>query len=247
MIEARQGVFKAVPLDLSDPAKLTYVLDRLVERDSEWSDFHSDPTIRRTMASSMLAEALCANPRSSILEVWHFTDDGPSLVGLVGFSNVVRYLNADFHPIFFDGRFRNGFGKRELLLRCLDWAFHEHGLHRISVSIPDNSFALLDFSRKKLGFRFEGENRTIRQRQNVVLGHEGGHLRMKSHSWLPITPTAWQAEKGSRRYQALLQGGVWHDLLLLSVTRDEFASFVREELCRISSQDPPPSKPSPAT
>lgn len=240
MIEARQGVFKAVPLDLSDPAKLTYILDRLVEHESEWSDFHADPDTRRVLASSIIAETFVAQPRRVILEVWQL-DVEPSLVGLLGFSEINPKVNADFHPVFFDGKLRNAFGKRELLLRALDWAFHEWGLHRVSISLPETAFAMVDFARKKLGFRFEGENRIVKQRRVVEHGH------IKSHRWLPVTPSAREAELGSRRHQALLKNGQWHDLLLLSVTRDEFAAFVREELCRISSASPIPSKPSPVT
>lgn len=246
MIEAREGVFKAVPLDLSDPAKLTYILDRLVERESEWSDFHPDPATRRVVASSLLAETVIG-ASTAILEVWQVTEVGSELVGLAGFTNIVPNVNAEFHPTFFDGKLRNAFGKREILLRILDWAFAQWNLHRVSVELPETSFILVEFLRKKLGFRYEGESRTIRQRHPVTLGPRGGHLKLKSHSWLPVTPTARDAAMGSRKYQALCKNGQWLDLLLLSVTRDEFASFVREELlCRTSSTVPTPNKPSPA-
>jgi RimJ/RimL family protein N-acetyltransferase len=241
MIEARQGIFKAVPLDLSDPSKLTYILDRLVEHESEWSDFHSDPETRRVLASQMLSECYAPQPRVAILEVWFLCDGEPHLVGLAGFTAINPKVNADFHPVFFDGKLRNAFGKREILLRVMDWAFHAYGLHRLSIALPETSFALVDFTRKKLGFRFEGESRIVKQRRVVTHGH------LKSHRWLPVTPTAREAELGSRRHQAILKNGQWHDELLLSVTRDEFAAFVREELCRTSSTAQPHSKPSPAT
>lgn len=247
MIEARQGVFKAVPIDLSDPAKLSYILDRLVEHESEWSDFHSDPAIRRVMASSMLAEAFVANPRTAILEVWFLGAGEPQLVGLTGLTNINPQVEAEFHPIFFDGKLRNPFGKREILLRVMDWAFHEFRLHRISASVPDTSFTLADFMRKKLGFRFEAENRIVQQRKPAVCRYASGDIKLESHSWHEVRVTAKYAELGSRRFQALLKGGKWHDLLLLSVTKEEFGAFIREELCRISSTVPPPSSPSPAT
>ena len=237
MIEA--GLFKAVPLDLSDPAKLSYILDRLVEHESEWSDFHSDPQVRRVMASSLLAETFDPAQQTVILEVWRLAEEH-TLVGLVGFTQIVPRVTAQFHPIFFDGKLRNAFGKRELLLRSLDWAFQAFGVHRISAELPETSFAMVDFSRKKLGFHFEGEGRIIRQRRALSHGH------IKSRRWLPVTPSAREAELGSRRFQALRKNGQWFDLILLSVTRDEFAAFVREELCRTSSTNPPPSRPSPA-
>jgi len=107
--------------------------------------------------------------------------------------------------------------------------------------LPETSFALVDFARKKLGFRFEAEHRTIHQRRAVEHGH------IKSRRWLTVTPTPREAEWGSRRYQALYKHGEWRDVLLLSLTRDEFANFVREDSWASSSTDPLPSKPSPKT
>ncbi len=237
MIESR-GVFKAVPLNvLSDLAKANYILDRLVEHDTEWSDFQG--TGRRELAAAHLARHY-TDPTVCVLEVWRM-DGAMDLCGLLGFSDIVRGVDAQFHPIFFDGRLRNAAGKRDLLLRTVDWAFRAWDLHRVSLTIPETAFALLDFARKKLGFRFEGERRIIKQRRAVEHGHHRKSLR-----WQTVTPTSREAEWGSRRYQALLKNGVWHDVLLLSLTRDEFADFVREATWD-SSTAPLPSKPSPET
>lgn len=236
------GLFQATPLEVwSNPTKLTYILDRLVEHETEWSDFQK---ARREIAAARLAEAWTAPDRTRILEVWRLPDsDGGTyqLVGLIAFTEIVVGLQASLHPVFFDGKLRNALGKRDLLLRSMDWAFATFQLHRLSMELPDSAFALVDFARKKLGFRFEGEGRTIKVRRAQDYGH------LKRRSWQSVTPTASQAEMGSRRHQALLKHGQWHDILLLSVTADEFAAFVRERAWDSSSTTPTPSKPSPRT
>jgi len=232
------GVFKAVPLGVHlDPSKLEYILDRLVEHETEWSDFQKG---RREVALSVLAGHYADPPNAFIFEVWR-VDGSPELCGLIGFTHIVPQVDAQFHPVFFDGKLRNLLGKRSLLLRSMDWAFQRWDLHRLSTNLPETSFALVDFARKKLGFRFEAELRTIRQRRAIEHGH------IKSRRWLTITPSPREAEWGSRRYQALYKDGQWRDVLLLSTTRDEFANFVREDTCPSSSADPIPSKPSPKT
>lgn len=239
MIEARQGVFKAVPLAITDPAKLAYMLDRLVEHESEWSDLHQDMTVRRHVARTMLGEALTEGSNVTVLEVWH-VEQTPELVGLLGFTNILPGVDAHFHPTFFDGKMRNAFGKRELLLRALDWAFQTWNLHRVSAEVPGYSQALIKFLRRKLGFRFEAENRTIKQQWVVP------HGLLKTTKSYDVTPRWQEAELGSRRYQMVPKHGRWFDLILLSITREEFAAFIREGLCPTSSTDPLPSKPSPA-
>lgn len=239
MSDLDTGVYAAVPFDPSDPAKLSYLLDCVVEHDSYWTDFQADPLRRRTLVAGLFAEAL-RGETVHIHEVW-LAGSPPQLVGMVGFMHIVPAVQATFHPIFFDGKLRNASGKRDLLLRCMDWAFRAYDLHRLAIELPENGFALVDFARSKLGFRFEGEGRTIRQRRVKEHGH------LKRRQWLPVVPSAREAEWGSRRYQALFKNGQWLDLLLLSVTRDEFTAFVREATWAVSSTDQIPSKPSPAT
>lgn len=231
MIESR-GIFKAVPLSVHlDPIKLEYILDRLVEHETEWSDFQKG---RREIATARLAEHYTTST-SYILEVWRM-DATPELCGLIGFTDITPNVDAQFHPVFFDGKLRNALGKRDLLLRSLDWAFQSWALHRISLQVPETSVALVDYARKKLGFRFEGERRSIKVRRAVG---------PKSRRWLTLAPSGQEAELGSRRYQALYKHGEWRDILLLSLTRDEFATFAREVTWDSSSADPSPSKPSP--
>ena len=236
MIESR-GIFKAVPLDVSDPAKLAYILARLVEHESEWTDFQKDAELRTRIAAKYLYDAV--RGEIAILEVWDLRGEA-SLVGLLGFTKIVPKVDAQFHPVFFDGKLRNAAGKRDLLLRAMDWAFGVYDLHRLSVVLPENRYALVSFVRQKLGFRFEGENRTIKQQRVRPHGH------LKTRDLVALTPSWRGAEWGSRKYQAAYVDGRWLDLLLLSVTRDEFAQFVRTP-CPSSSTDPTPSNTPPAT
>lgn len=238
MIEAREGVFKALPLDLTDRAKFSYILDRIVEHESEWTDFQSDPEVRRKLASAYVAKALLGE--AVIHEVWHLGTEH-SLVGLLGFTQIVRRQDAQFHPVFFDGKLRNAFGKREILLRAMDWAFTEFDLHRISLQVPANRYAMVKFARQKLGFRFEAENRTIEVQKLIQTAAKPVRRNVA------LTPSARDAEYGSRKYQAVRQGNQWVDLLLLSILREEFATFARSVPCPISSASQTPSKPSPAT
>jgi RimJ/RimL family protein N-acetyltransferase len=229
------GLYQAVPLDvLSSPAKLGYILDRLVEHETEWSDHQKG---RRDIANAALAEHYSGNP-TFIFEVWRLDD--MSLCVLIAFTRINPGVGAELHPVFFDGKLRNGAGKRDLLLRAMDWAFRTYGLHRLSMETPETSVALADFARRKLGFRFEAERRTIQQRRAVPHGH------ITVRRWTAVTPSAVEAEWGSRKYQAFFKHGSWKDVLLLSVTNDEFASFVREATWVSSSISPLPSKPSPA-
>ena len=131
MIDA--GLFKAVPLDvLSDPAKLSYILDRLVEHETEWSEFQKG---RREIASYQLGRHY-TDPGVHVLEIWR-VDAEPELCGLVGFTDILPNVDAQMHPVFFDGKLRNLVGKRELLLRIMDWAFGAWTLHRLSVTMPE--------------------------------------------------------------------------------------------------------------
>lgn len=242
MTEIVAGLFHAVPLSiLTEPAKLCYLLDRLVEHETEWSDFQKG---RREIANAALAQHYDANGRTVIFEVWRLDGTEPELVGLVAFTNVLPHVGAEMHPVFFDGRLRNANGKRELLLRLMEWAFEALGVHRVTMDIPLTSFALVDFVRKKLGFRFEGEGRSIEVRRAVPgSGHHRQVFRL-----VTVTPTAEEADIGSRRYQAFFKNGKWQDVLLLSITAAEFAEYIREHARWVSSlTDPTPSRPSPKT
>lgn len=107
--------------------------------------------------------------------------------------NTVRLGNdAQCHMIFFDHQLAN---KRSLARELMADAFRELDLHALRVELPEYAFKLKGFLRKALGFRYEAE----RSLKNVKL-----------------------AEQASRKHEAVLYEGRWQDVLLFSVTKDEF-------------------------
>ena len=201
----------ALPFSIVPMPKVSYILDRLVEHDGWWSDYQAG---RREIAAGMLADA-----SNIILEIWRRDDVAPGTqpVGLVIFTNIVPYVDCQFHPVFFDGKLANALGKRNILLSLLAWAFQQLRIERISAEIPEFAGPLIHYARKKLGFRFEAEGRIIERWTKVS--------RRRSER-VQQTPTAAQAALGSRKHRIVRYRGAWHDLILLSVTRDEFAAFV---------------------
>lgn len=89
--------------------------------------------------------------------------------------------------------------KRRLCLNVMTAVFEEYGLHALRVEVPECFAKYCGFLRKGLGFRYESER------------------------WLAPS----EAKKASRKYQATMYEGQWQDVLLLSVTSQEFATFVR--------------------
>ena len=110
--------YLAVPFSWSPDQmpKVSYILDRLVEHESWWSDFQVG---RREVAAALLT-----HPEHVVWEIWHEAN----IVGLVVFTDITPQVTASFHPIFFDGKLRNALGKRRLLRNLMGWAF---------ASLPD--------------------------------------------------------------------------------------------------------------
>ena len=129
-------------------------------------------------------------------------------------TDIIPGVDAKSHFLFFDGKLRN---KTALLKNMMAWAFQQFQLHRLSAEVPDYAFALAKYAREHLGFRYEGEGRILKQRDERT--HIAGRPR-----WVDQTLTGWQAGFGSRRYQVVRWQGEWHDLLLLSITAEEFAA-----------------------
>jgi len=92
----------------------------------------------------------------------------------------------------------------------MEWAFSEHpkhgwpGLEVLRIEIPTYAHALGAWARKRLGFRYEAEDR-------LIAWPEGSRKLSKK-----------LAELGSRKHKATLYKGEWLDALLLSVTKEEF-------------------------
>jgi len=193
---------------LSNPPKTGYILDRMVEHENWWSEFQKG---RREAAAGLVTD-----PANVIFEVWHEAD----IVGLVLLTHIVPQVDARLHFIFFDGKLNNLLGKTRLLRAVMAWAFDRIPLYRMSAETPEYEHALIDYARRKLGFRFEAENRSIWIRTTVP-----GRRKKTS---VERQPTLYQAACGSRKYRVVRYKGEWHDLILLSVTREEFGAFLTQ-------------------
>jgi RimJ/RimL family protein N-acetyltransferase len=203
--------YVALPFSFEPMSAVSFILDRLVEHDSYWSDYQAG---RREIAAGMLT---C--PGNVLFTIWRKGDTAPGSqpVGLVIFTDITPYVDCQFHPIFFDGKLANALGKRNILLSLLAWAFHNLGVERISAEVPEFAGQLIAYARKKLGFRFEAEGRIITR---------WTRSSRRRAERVQQTPDAAQAALGSRKYRVVRYHGEWHDLILLSVTRDEFAAFL---------------------
>lgn len=91
--------------------------------------------------------------------------------------------------------------KRRLCLNVMQAVFDEYQLHALRVEVPECFAKYTGFLRKGLGFRYESER------------------------WLAPS----EAKKASRKYQATKYEGQWQDVLLLSVTSQEFATFGQKQ------------------
>jgi len=199
MTEDRSGVF-AVPYVHNDPARLEYIIDKCAAHRPWFDDFvWEDPEARRKATVKYLANAW---DEGHLWEVYR----GKELVGVLLLNEVRFRTDASCHFVFFDRTLKD---KRVLCLNVMRWAFEHLELHRLSIEVPTYARALANFARKKLGFRYEAEARVF--------------------SWpRDESPLSTQAAMlGSRKHQRTLYKHEWHDVLLLSITREEFRHFVR--------------------
>jgi len=217
--------YVALPLTLTPMPKVSYILDRLSEHDSWWTDFDAG---RRERAAAILT-----NQSNILFEIWR-KDELPVVdpdgmhpyrvidlsmqpVGLVMFSSIMPRVDCQFHPISFDGKLSNALGKRNILLSLMAWAFQSLQVERISAEVPEFAGPLIRYARQKLGFRFEAEGRTITRWTRAS--------RRRAEKVTQV-PDAASAALGSRKHRIVRYHGEWFDMMLLSVTRDEFAAFV---------------------
>lgn len=120
------------------------------------------------------------------------------LLGILLVNDLRAALDAQCHFIFFDHELRS---KRQLILSAMQDTFHRFSLETLRIEIPTYAAKLATFARRALGFKFEAE-------------------------WLGASPD--EAERLSRKFRHTLYEGKWHDALLLSVTKDGFASFLED-------------------
>lgn len=197
----RSGCF-AVPYVHNDPVRFKYIVDKCAEHRAWFDDFvWEDAEARRNATVDYLAKC---HKDGKLWEVYQ----GEMVVGVL-LLNEVRYrTDAKCHFVFFDHKLAD---KRMICLNAMQWAFEHWQLHRLSIEIPTYAKALANFARKKLGFRYEAEARAFSWPRDAS----------------PLSSDA--AALGSRKHQYTLYRREWHDVLLLSITREEFDDFVRSK------------------
>jgi RimJ/RimL family protein N-acetyltransferase len=177
------------------PEKLTQILDGLCQHRPWFPDeLWNDPLVRRQAASRRLAEWMTDGV---VWEAWR----GDMLVGILGIDRVVPRHEAYCHFVFLDRKLSD---KVDLCMSLMGWCFKALDLHILRVEIPTYARVLARFARKRLGFRYDAE-------------------APRQLSWPPgpgLSPK--EAELGSRKFHGQRYEGSWHDLLLLSLTKEEF-------------------------
>jgi RimJ/RimL family protein N-acetyltransferase len=135
------------------------------------------------------------DPNNLAYEVWR----AGSLVGIFLLDRIVPAVDARWHFVFFDGEL---VGKLALLHEFLRRLFDALALQRITLEAPVNAVQLISFARRKLGFRYEGENRM---------------------SDKPVS-MKWAAGQGSRRERSYLSAsGEWLDVVCLRLLVSEYS------------------------
>lgn len=206
---------RAEPFTPLPAEKLTFLLDKLVAHDPWFGDLLDTPEKRREASSAYIVDA-CVSGR--VWECWRDT----TLVGLLLLNEMVPFQDARCHFVFFDSKLAD---KEQLCLQLMAHAYDSIPLEVLRVQIPTYAKALLKYIRK-LGFRYEAESRIFSWPTNAS----------------PLSADV--AKLGSRLHRASLYRGSWHDVLLLSQTRDEFFAAHKELLRgRTLSQQTQPSLP----
>jgi RimJ/RimL family protein N-acetyltransferase len=191
------------------PNSWTELLDKVVSVRHWFDDLTwKDPQVRRKAAAAYLVDAI---HNGMLWEVRR----GVDLVGIILVNQVHYGITAYGHFIFFDRQLTN---KRQLCLAVMAKCFEHLAVETLRVEVPTYAHALIKWLRKKLGFRYEAEARPL----------FGTTKRL----------TEDEAALGSRKYRAVLYEGQWHDAVLLSLTRTEFANLGAETIRRTRGTEP---------
>jgi len=192
----------AVPFTPVPLDKFEAIVNACVAHRPWFHDFlwNSGPEKVREAVIAYLADGF---NNGKLWEVWR----GSELTGILLINELVPFVEGRVHMVFFDSKLAD---KYQLCLNLMEWAYDKIPVEVLRVEIPTYARALIKYVRK-LGYVYEGE----------------GNRRF---SWPQDTRplTADEARLGSRKYHATLYEGSWHDVLLLSQTRDEFARFLKE-------------------
>lgn len=186
-----------------DSGRLQVVMEHALKH-PYWFPAPSNDFDRAVSASMHLHD-----PLNRVWEVWR----GGEFVGILLLWRISPGVDALCHFVFFDQQL---VGKQKLLLAFLDHCYHDLGFRRISLEVPEFVGTLVSFARRKLGFHFEGEGRTTEHPEVQRLAARGQMDR----------PNLWIAQQGSRREGCHWHRGVWHDVLCLRQTKEEFLAFV---------------------
>ena len=181
--------YMAIPFDATrgDPERITLILDTFCEHPS-WMTIPVEPEVMRVIAARILT-----NPDNAVMEVWK----GGEFVGLLLLTDISPRVDALCHFVFFD---RNLIGKRSLILNWLDGCFTAFDLQRVTLEVPEFMETLVSFARRKLRFKYEGEDR------NPATKHQDA---------------VHTAKQGSRKERAHFHDGQWHDIVRLRLLREE--------------------------
>ena len=201
----------AVPFTPVPPEKLTRIVEACVAHRPWFHDFlwNSGPDIVRQTVIAHLADAF---QNGKLWEVWR----GSELVGILLINELVPFIDARCHFLFFDAKLAD---KASLCLNLMGWAYDRLPVETLRVQVPTYARALIKFVRK-LGFRYESEHRSFSWPQDGKL------------------LSADEARLGSRLHHATLYEGQWHDVLLLSQTREEFLAFKEQQHGRSQDHSP---------
>ena len=192
----------AVPFNPSDPDKLAYILDKCCEHrpwfdDRIWEDYRT----RREAANKYLSSTFV---NGFVWEVWR----SDNLLGILLLTDIHAGTDAVAHFIFFDHNLR---GKVDFCKTMLAWVFDNLDIRVLRLEIPTYAKIFASWARKKLGFRYEAEDRPIDWPKNAE----------------PLS--AKVAELGSRKHRAVLYEGKWRDVLLLSQSKEDFHALLQRE------------------
>jgi len=199
----------AIPFEAWPPERLA----RLVNACQIYKPWYSDDVwLSGEAYRRSLVLARLSNPESQSWEVFR----GDDLVGLLHADDIVPKQDASCHFVFFDHVLVD---KRQLCLNTMQWLYDKYQFRVLRVAIPTYAAKLLGFLRKALGFRFEAEGRAFSWPANAE----------------PLSADV--AKLGSRKHAAILHGGVLHDLLLLSITADEFRAWTKDKIDRTINKE----------